>query len=280
MSDAVAQPANSITAVEAVIVGLGVALFARWLLTTSLGRDALAHAKPRRNSMTLYLPFAMFLLWFSLQFTVLLVGDNTSWQGLFRRNVVASVTSLITVGVMLAAAQLAFARGIRGLGLRLKTIPRDLGGAFATLLAVWPLLLAAMSLTMRITRMRFGPDYQIPQHEALKMITASPAPPLLAILIVMAVVIAPLVEEILFRGLFQTMIRSYLERPWPAIVVTSALFAAIHADWSHWPSLFMLSLGLGYSYEKSGSLLRPIFMHALFNGISIAAVLTQGPGGV
>jgi membrane protease YdiL (CAAX protease family) len=42
----------------------------------------------------------------------------------------------------------------------------------------------------------------------------------------------------------------------------------------------MLALGLGYAYEKSGSLWRPIFMHALFNGITIATVLTQQPAGV
>jgi membrane protease YdiL (CAAX protease family) len=47
---------------------------------------------------------------------------------------------------------------------------------------------------------------------------------------------------------------------------------------SHGPSLFVLALGLGYTYEKSGSLLRPIFMHALFNGINVAGVLTQQPG--
>jgi len=47
---------------------------------------------------------------------------------------------------------------------------------------------------------------------------------------------------------------------------------------SHWPSLFILALGLGYAYERSGSLLRSIFMHALFNAINIAGVLTQQPG--
>ncbi|MCU0913709.1 MAG: CPBP family intramembrane metalloprotease [Planctomycetes bacterium] len=279
MGNAVAQPANFFNAIDAVIVCTGVALFARWLLSTSLGREALARSKPRRNCMALSLPFGIFLLWLSLQFTAVLFGDGRSWQSLFVRNVVGVVTSLATVGVMLAVAQLAFARGIKGLGLRLRTIPQDLGGAFVTLLAVWPLVLAAMGMTMRITRMRFGPDYQIPQHEALKMITATPAVPLLVILVVMAVVVAPIVEEMLFRGLFQTMIRSHLQRPWLAIIVTSLLFAAIHVDWSHWPSLFMLALGLGYSYEKSGSLLRPIFMHAMFNGISIAAVLTQGAPG-
>ena len=79
--------------------------------------------------------------------------------------------------------------------------------------------------------------------------------------------------KMIFRGLFQTMIRSYLGRPWPAIMLTSALFAAVHGNATHWPALFVLSVGLGYAYEKSGSLFRPIFMHALFNGISILGAL-------
>jgi len=97
--------------------------------------------------------------------------------------------------------------------------------------------------------------------------------PLSVLLAFLAVVVAPLVEEMIFRGLFQTMIRSYLGRPWPAIMLTSALFAAVHGNATHWPALFVLSVGLGYAYEKSGSLFRPIFMHALFNGISILGAL-------
>jgi membrane protease YdiL (CAAX protease family) len=278
VSNGVEQPANSITVLDAVIVLSGVALFARWLQSTSLGRDALAYSKPRRNRMAFYLPFAMLVLWFLLQLTALAVGDGRSWQGLFQRNLVGCVASLVTIGLILVIAKLDFARGIKGLGLRRKTIPRDLGFAFLTLLAVWPLVLAAMGLTILITRMWYGQQYQIPQHEALKLLSESGAIPLRVLLTIMAVAVAPVVEEMLFRGLFQTTIRSYVQRPWPAIVITSLLFASIHEDVSHWPSLFVLALGLGYVYEKSGSLLRSIFMHALFNGINIALVLTQPPG--
>jgi uncharacterized protein len=278
VSNGVEQPANSITVLDAVIVLSGVALFARWLLSTSLGRDALAYSKPRRNRMALYLPFAMLVLWFLLQLTALAVGDGRSWQGLFQRNLVGCVASLVTIGLILVVAKLDFARGLAGLGLRLKTVPRDLGLAFLTLWAVWPLVLAAMSLTVVVTRRAFGPQYQIPQHEALKLLTESGAVPLRVLLAIMAVVVAPIVEEMLFRGLFQTALRSYLRRPWPAIVITSLLFAFVHEDVSHWPSLFVLALGLGYAYEKSGSLLRSIFMHALFNGINIVIVLTMPPG--
>ena len=122
-----------------------------------------------------------------------------------------------------------------------------------------------------------GQDFEMPQHQELQLISESTAIPLRILIVFLAVVVAPLLEEMLFRGLFQTMIRSYLEQPWLAIVITSGIFASVHQNVTHWPALFMLAMGLGYAYEKSGSLWRPIFMHALFNGVAIAATLSEQP---
>ena len=270
---------------DAITILGGVVLFARWLLSTSLGRESLAYSRPRRNCMAPATPILLFLAWYlggmSLAWMAYrIIGNTAPWQSTFWSQLASSIGSLGIVVIILILAKFDFARGIKGFGLRLKTAPRDLGYAFVTLLAVWPLVLAAMGLTILITRTWYGQQYQIPQHEALKLITESAAIPLQVALAIMAILIAPLVEELLFRGLFQTMIRSYLRRPWLAIVLASLLFAAIHEDRSHWPSLFVLALGLGYAYESSGSLLRPIFMHAMFNGINIVNALTQAPGGV
>jgi membrane protease YdiL (CAAX protease family) len=60
----------------------------------------------------------------------------------------------------------------------------------------------------------------------------------------------------------------------PALFGTSLLFAYIHA--SVWPSpipLFVLSLGLGYVAYRSGSLVGPIVLHGLFNGVSCVQLL-------
>lgn len=285
MPNGVEQPANSLTVMDVVVVVSGVALFAWWLLSTSLGRESLANSKPRRNCMTPFTPILLFMVWLLgggllLSAAYHMAGNAEPWRKAFWGQLASSLGSLGTAVIVLILAKLDFARGLKGLGLRLKTAPKDLGFACLTLLAVWPLVLAAMRLTVLVTRLLYGQEYRIPQHEALKLITEYPAVPLQVILVIMAMVVAPVVEEMLFRGLFQTTIRSYSGRPWLAIGLTSVLFALIHADKTHWPSLFALALGLGYAYEKSGSLLRPIFMHALFNGISIVAVLTQGPGGI
>ena len=59
------------------------------------------------------------------------------------------------------------------------------------------------------------------------------------------------------------------------------VFAALHAP--QWPApipLFVLALGLGIVYERTGSLLAPICMHAVFNGFStlmLFHVALQGP---
>src|SRR5205814_3907184 len=54
-----------------------------------------------------------------------------------------------------------------------------------------------------------------------------------------------------------------------AIVLTSLFFAAVHA--AQWPApiaLFVLALAIGTVYERTGSLIAAVCMHAVFNGIS------------
>jgi membrane protease YdiL (CAAX protease family) len=60
-----------------------------------------------------------------------------------------------------------------------------------------------------------------------------------------------------------------------AILISSVIFAMLHAN--NWPSpvpLFFLALILGYLYNRTHRLLPCIVVHALFNGLSVAAVLS------
>lgn len=64
-------------------------------------------------------------------------------------------------------------------------------------------------------------------------------------------------------------------------VVTSLLFAALH--FQQWPApvaLFVLSLGLGVLYRRTGSLIAPVAMHACFNGLSLTGVLLASLSGL
>lgn len=96
------------------------------------------------------------------------------------------------------------------------------------------------------------------------------------------VVIAPLLEETLFRGYLQSFLRKYLGAK-VAIPITAFCFACFHFSpeqgWNNLPiiaSLFPLALFLGYLYEKQGSLFASISMHATFNGISLMNIYLFG----
>lgn len=281
ISEIIEQFDNIVSMPEIIICLAGLALLAYWLLRTSLGMGALSDSAPRRNNMPLYLPLVPFFIWYgiiSLATTVTgwLLPDLPDWQVAFRNNLILCIGAIPTVAVIIYLARVSFARGLKGFGLNIKTIHRDFFAAIVNLLSIWPLMLAAIIVTMFLGKLIWGPDFNLEPHEELKTITTYPQLYLRVLVIIAAVVVAPVLEEMLFRGMFQTVIRSFLEirnGVWIAILISSGLFAMAHADTGHWPALFILGLCLGYSYEKSGSLLRPIFIHCFFNAIAITAVL-------
>jgi len=85
-----------------------------------------------------------------------------------------------------------------------------------------------------------------------------------ATLIFFAVVVAPVVEELLFRGLLLPLVlkgRTFLF----AALLTSLYFSLMHL---HAPSLLpllVLSMGFSAGYAATGSILTPIAMHFVFN---------------
>ena len=273
-----------------IIMLAGVLLFGRWLLKTSLGREALAYSRPRRNNMPLYLclipPFILFVpVPFAMLITERLVVDLQDWQKAFLGNFIYCIGSVAVVAIILFIAWSCFARRLKGFGLNIRSIHKDFFFAFLNLLTVLPLMEAAIRVMMIIGELFYGPEYQIPQHEQLELITVYSQWQLRILIFIVTVVIAPIIEEMIFRGLFQTVIRSLLEtrysklkgryHPWLAIFISSGLFSMVHGNVPHWPALFLLGACMGYAYEKSGSLFRPIFIHAFFNAITVIFVLLE-----
>jgi membrane protease YdiL (CAAX protease family) len=265
-------------AIDFIIFQTGILLFGAWLLKTSLGRKSLSDSVPRRNNMPPYLPFVPLFMWVgtaSLATSIkeALLPDPSGGKNAFLDNLILCTAAIIGTAVIIVLARASFARRLKGFGLNLKTTLKDIPAAFLNLLTVWPLVVAMIMLTMHLGELVWGPDFQIQPHEELELIKTYPQTALRLLIIVTAVTIVPVFEEMLFRGLFQTMLRSILRKPWQAIATSSCLFALAHANPGHWPALFALSLCLGYALEKSGSLLRPIFIHALFNAAGIIGTL-------
>jgi membrane protease YdiL (CAAX protease family) len=101
-----------------------------------------------------------------------------------------------------------------------------------------------------------------------------PLPNVLAV-VVLITVVAPLGEELFFRGFFFGALRNW-RGPWVAAVLTGGVFGAIHAGSSpagYLVPLAFFGLGLCLLYEWTGSLYPSIALHALNNSIALGATL-------
>jgi membrane protease YdiL (CAAX protease family) len=91
---------------------------------------------------------------------------------------------------------------------------------------------------------------------------------------VFAVLIAPVAEEFIFRGMLFPFVKR-LGYPRLAWFGVSALFALIHFDVAIFAPLFALALALTWLYEFTDNLLAPIVAHSLFNAANLVVLISQ-----
>src|SRR5690606_3821612 len=81
------------------------------------------------------------------------------------------------------------------------------------------------------------------------------------------VVVAPVAEEVLFRGYLLGKLRKYVPL-WGAILITSVLFGIVHFQWNVGIDVFALSIVLCILRVVSRGLWAPIMLHMLKNGVA------------
>ena len=86
------------------------------------------------------------------------------------------------------------------------------------------------------------------------------------------VVVVPIIEEIVFRGLFYKLLRSYFSIV-PSMLMSSIIFSIVHKNILVSIVLFSLGLILCYSYERNKSIIYPIVIHSLFNMLMLLLIL-------
>jgi uncharacterized protein len=84
---------------------------------------------------------------------------------------------------------------------------------------------------------------------------------------VAAILLAPLGEEVLFRGILYPAIKQ-IGYPRLALISTSIAFGLIHMNMATFIPLTVLALAFVWLYEKTGNLLAPIVAHSVFNLIN------------
>ncbi len=139
--------------------------------------------------------------------------------------------------------------------------------------AVIPAFLFALPAIFFIHALSFrllGPEAR-PQP-LLQFLNESPAISHRLLLALTAIVVAPIGEELIFRGYIYGTARRYAGRWW-ALAISALIFAFIHAHLPSLGGLLVLAVALTLVYEYTASLWAPILMHALFNSLAIVATL-------
>ena len=218
----------------------------------------------------------------------------------------------ILMTIMLSMTFLAISAGILVQWSRAKLANFGLDGwrfptdVFQGMLA-WPILAPIVyGISFLATRIWTNPD----KHPIQTWADDNPSTSSWATIFLAAVVVAPITEEFLFRGVllgWLNRLARFRSKPesegfldqdggmaptnsdnavgirlFLANLVVSFVFAAMHAQ--VWPTpipLFLLALSMGYLYQRTGSLIAPIALHMTFNAISTALLyLVTLAGGV
>ena len=150
-------------------------------------------------------------------------------------------------------------------GLKARRVFKDIGTGILFYLATMPFLWF-YSLLYQIALRMAGHE---PTWQEVAEALSGPNPLAIRIyLTFLAVLLAPLFEEVLFRGIGLPVLARKLGVA-PAVVIMSALFAAIHFHVPSLVPLFVIAVSFSLAYIYTGSILVPVVMHGMFNAINL-----------
>lgn len=217
---------------------------------------------------------------------------------------VGNLASLVATAVIIALASYALRASAVDLGITANRLRRDiLLGIVAAPLVLGPVLLIQVLMVLR-----YGPS----QHPILQLYRQAPGPDLLLWSGVAAVLIAPLVEEFLFRSVLQGWLERLFDHrtaehaaarhprfgdePTEATATATVavpvqwrddaipiLLSALLFSWMHkgngpdLVALFVLGIGLGLLYRRTHRIWAGVVVHMLLNALSLGVMYLGAP---
>jgi membrane protease YdiL (CAAX protease family) len=171
------------------------------------------------------------------------------------------LVGFIAIFLKLRNFQLAQLTGLARLSFR-----RAFATAFVLMIVAYPLIVVADWLMARILGSSASSRQAI-----IELFSGSQLLEQRVLIILLAVAVAPLAEEFIFRFFLYGVLRRYAGRA-VALVISALLFAGVHAHLPSFAPLFVLGACFTLAYEWSGSLLVSMSMHAIFNSLTLLAL--------
>jgi len=130
------------------------------------------------------------------------------------------------------------------------------------------IMLAGYLVNIISSYFKVSPDIQ----DVVKWVLDEDSTFVLTILAFFGTVIAPVMEEIIFRGFLIPALKGRLGVRY-AILISAAIFAAVHMDKFAFLQIFILGILLGYLYEKTQSIAASVVVHILHNSLTITFLM-------
>jgi membrane protease YdiL (CAAX protease family) len=254
----------------AAIAGLGIAI----VFLANHIRELAVAPRPRIQPSVLLISFIVFLISFFVLsgiagvFMILVGADPEAGRGVL-------VYVIMQTLVMIGAFTLGFL-SLTGIVRMTREDPREIGWRLVPTvhallygiggyIAALPFMLVTLIFSQVVFR-----GIETPEHPIVRAIIESGTA--YAVATILAVIVAPIVEETFFRGMLYTALRSRLGVWWSSLI-SGVFFAAVHPTL---PGGFLPILALGIVLailrEKTGSLLPSIICHGANNAVALVLV--------
>ena len=175
---------------------------------------------------------------------------------------------LVLVARFLREHQTSWAEGFGFSNQRRQAVLLGMLAAVIFLPVGWGLQQASALVMTHLPHFKLEPQEQLPVH-ALRVSMSWGGRVAMG---VAAVLLAPLAEEVLFRGILYPALKQ-AGHPRLALWGTALLFAAVHLNVATFVPLTVLALVLTALYEWTNNLLAPIAAHVLFNAFNVVLLV-------
>lgn len=187
-------------------------------------------------------------------------------------------SSMLGLDGFLVVAIAAFASGKASttwtaLGMRTSNVWETIRVSLRAYAAVFPWLFLLLFGMVELSQ-RLG--WEIPLEPIHELVFQEQRPAVLGLTALLACVVGPVTEELFFRGVLYAAIRRNSSRA-VAMLASGALFSLVHTNAVGFLPIMLLGCLLAYLYERTGSLLGSIAVHALHNTFLMSLALVLRP---
>jgi membrane protease YdiL (CAAX protease family) len=208
-------------------------------------------------------------------FYFLMVIANALFADKLKEHVVSASDLILNIGIQFFFAGMVFVvmvsriRPAAWLGLKWRQWPLVVVIAPVTVLTMWACFAGLYALGYEGLMENLGVEIV---QDSVNLFQTHEDPSVLILMSITAVIVAPLCEEVVFRGYIYPVLKKY-NGMWAAAFVSALIFSAAHGSLAALLPLFIFGVVLVILYESTGSIWAPIGAHFLFNAATVAVQL-------